>query len=477
MKRIINKWRSIPNSAKSSIAFVFSSLLVKGFVFIVTPIFTRIMSMDDFGVVTTYNSWISIIEIFAILGLTSAGVFNVGLKDNKKTRDEYISSCLGLCNLTTFIVFITIVVFKIIFGNNFILDNKYLLIMFIHFLFNPAQIFWLTRQRYEYKYKFATIVSIFSVLIAQILSVVGVVLFSKNAALFKIVGNEIGTLIFAIPIYMMLLKRGKDYVNLNRWKKILVLALPLIPHYLAQHVMASSDKIMIAKYVSSSNAAIYGVVANISMIGTIFWNAVNASLVPYTFDKIENNQYKLIDNLCKKLLVGYFLILIAIVLVAPEILAILAPKSYHGGIYCVPPLIFVIFLSALYNLFANVEFYNKKTKGIAVATVIAASINLVLNYLLIPKYSYVGAAYTTLISNIVLIICHYYNYKKTPTNNIYNIKFIFMLCLIFFCISMLCNLLYFSNILRYVFIAILFVVMIYKRKNLLKVIQTVKKNG
>ena len=66
VKILINKWKKIPNSAKSSIAFVFCSLFVKGFIFIVTPLFTRIMTMDDYGIVTTYNSWVSILEIFAI---------------------------------------------------------------------------------------------------------------------------------------------------------------------------------------------------------------------------------------------------------------------------------------------------------------------------------------------------------------------------------------------------------------------------
>ena len=49
----------------------------------------RSTDIDEYGIVTMYNSWVSIIEIFAVLGLTSAGVFNVGLNDNKFNIPSY----------------------------------------------------------------------------------------------------------------------------------------------------------------------------------------------------------------------------------------------------------------------------------------------------------------------------------------------------------------------------------------------------
>ena len=70
MNKILDKWSKIPNSAKSSIAFVFSSFLIKGVSFITTPIYTRIMDTEQYGILATYNSWLTILEIFALLGLT-----------------------------------------------------------------------------------------------------------------------------------------------------------------------------------------------------------------------------------------------------------------------------------------------------------------------------------------------------------------------------------------------------------------------
>ena len=165
MSKILNKWRSLPAATKSSIAFMISSFFITGLTFIMTPIFTRVMSKEEYGIVATYTSWLSIIDVFALLGLTSAGVFNVGLNEHSKNRDAYISSIVVLCNTVTLVVFSALFGLKYIFGEDFLLPFNLLVLMFIHFLFSPANIFWITRQKYEYKYKLSTLITVISALI------------------------------------------------------------------------------------------------------------------------------------------------------------------------------------------------------------------------------------------------------------------------------------------------------------------------
>jgi O-antigen/teichoic acid export membrane protein len=62
-------------------------------------------------------------------------------------------------------------------------------------------------------------------------------------------------------------------------------------------------------------------------------------------------------------------------------------------------------------MYVNYAFYEKKTKYIAAITIITGVLNVLLNYLLIPKFGYVAAAWTTLISYIVLFLLHYINVK------------------------------------------------------------------
>ena len=116
LKKLLAKWKAMPDSAKSSIAFILCSFILKGISFLTTPIFTRMMDTSQYGIIATYNSWVSILDVFALLGLTSAGVFNVGLNEYRDQRDSYISTVLTLCNIVTVLVFAVLGVGFIAYG-------------------------------------------------------------------------------------------------------------------------------------------------------------------------------------------------------------------------------------------------------------------------------------------------------------------------------------------------------------------------
>ena len=178
-------------------------------------------------------------------------------------------------------------------------------------------------------------------------------------------------------MFVYVLWAGKKYVDIPLWKRTLLFAIPLIPHYLSQHIMTSADRIMIADMVSKSAAGIYSVVATINAIALMFWNAINSSLMPFTFDKLNNNDEKGMRSVINMLMAGYAVICFSVTLIAPEVLHLLGPEEYQAGVYAVPPIVCVAFLTALYNLYSNVEFYYKKSGKIASATVVAAIANVV----------------------------------------------------------------------------------------------------
>lgn len=464
---MLSKIKNAPDSVKSAVAFTISSLFIRGVAFVTTPVFTRIMTTDQYGVVSTYNSWQTILEVFALLGLTSAGVFNVGLNDYRNNRDKYMSSVLILSNTATIVSFIVVLVISIIFGNDIIMPISYLIIMYVQFFFSPAQIFWITRQRYEYKYKLATVISVFSVLLIQVIGIFCVKAAGpENSAFAKVVSTGFVSLLFYIPFYILLIKRGKTGFDRAIWKETLLFALPLLPHYLAQHVMLGADRIMISRITSTSDAAIYSVVSAISLIATIVWSAANASLTPFIYDKLNNNKNEAINGVVFPILSAYSIMCVFVTLIAPEVLFVLAPKEYAYGIYAVPPIAGVAFLNALYNTYASIEFYHKKSKTIATATIIACIINISLNALAIPIFGFVAAAYTTLISNIVLILVHYRGYRSCQEKPIFADKSILVLSLACIGLCEACVLLYQNTFVRYGFIVFLITLAIIFRKKI-----------
>ncbi len=475
MKSLFKKFNAIPQSAKSTIAFIVASFILKGLSFITAPIFTRIMDETQYGVIATYTSWMSIIEVIALVGLTSAGVFNVGLNEYREDRGAYVSAILGLCNIVTLVVFAILFACKFAMGERFFIPTNQLVLMLIQLLFNPAQVFWITWQKYEYKYKAAFIVTVLSAIVSQAVSVVVVKNIGRqNLGEVKLWTSALVNLAFMLPIYVYLFVNGKRFVDIGRWKKVLLFALPLIPHYLAQHIMNGIDRIMVDAMVSTADAGIYSLVANIGMLATLVWTAVNASLIPFTFEKLNDGDGKAINGVTTVLILFYGVACVSVTLIAPEVLKILAPESYAPGLYAVPPIAGVAFLSALYNIYANIEFYHKKPGWITLSTVVATLVNVALNWLFIPKYSYYAASYTTLISYIVLVFMHYLGYKRCHKQPLYNNRIILLISAVCIALCVLCNFVYFSVIIRYVLLALIVVALIWKRKFIMDILKRMR---
>ncbi|MEG1186120.1 MAG: oligosaccharide flippase family protein, partial [Eubacterium sp.] len=55
----------------SSIIYVFGSFLTGGIAFITTPIFTRLLTPEDFGITSVFMTWVSVFTIFIGLQTSS----------------------------------------------------------------------------------------------------------------------------------------------------------------------------------------------------------------------------------------------------------------------------------------------------------------------------------------------------------------------------------------------------------------------
>ena len=474
ISKIRTKWGGLSVQSRAALVFSICSLFLKGIAFITTPIYTRLMSTTEYGIVAEYSSWYSILEVFALLGFTSAGAFNSGLNEYRGRRSEYISTVLLLCNGITIGFFVLVFLLKIFLGDTFILPGNQLIPMMINFIFYPAQIFWITWQRYEYKYKMPAIITLVSTVVVQLITVLSILYIqSYEPSIVKIWCSAIAPLLFSVPIYILLLKKEFSF-DASICKSLILFALPLVPHYLAQHIMSSADRIMISRLSSQADAAIYSIAANVSLISTVVWNAINASLIPYLYENLNTKSYSNIRRISTPILIGYAAICFLVSLIAPEAIMILGPEEYQAGVYAIPPIAITAFLTAFYNFYANIEFYHKKSKNIATATIIACGVDVVLNYLLIPLIGFVGAAYTTLIANVVLIALHYYGYRKCQNEKVYDDKIFILIAIGCVTLCEVCNLLYLNNVVRYLFILLLVVICVIKRTNLIEIYQRIK---
>ena len=146
------KIQSIPLGVKAAVVYTMASVFSRGLSMITVPIFTRIMSTSEIGMVNLYNSWYSLLNVIATLSLTSGG-FQAAMKDFEGERDQYQSSVLTLTSMMAIVLGCIYFLIPNIWNRITGLPSVLMILMLVVFFFAPAQDFWLLRQRYEYKYK------------------------------------------------------------------------------------------------------------------------------------------------------------------------------------------------------------------------------------------------------------------------------------------------------------------------------------
>ena len=95
------KYNSLSINMRASLWFLVSAFFQRGISVITTPIFTRLMTTDEYGEFSIFYSWYGIITIFVTLNLYF-GVYVRGLVKYEDEREIFSSSMEGLTLVLTF---------------------------------------------------------------------------------------------------------------------------------------------------------------------------------------------------------------------------------------------------------------------------------------------------------------------------------------------------------------------------------------
>lgn len=410
MKKLIEKYQSLSPAVKAPIWYTVCSVIQNGISFFTMPVFTNIMTTEQYGLFTVYQSWMGILVIFTTLNL-QYGVFNNAMMKYQERRDEYISSMQGLVLVLNAAFLLIYLIFhrqiNILFG----LSTIIMLAMFLEMSLTPALGLWSGKKRFEYRYREVIAITILMSLVSPVIGVLAVWT-SEDKGTAKIIASVLVNAGFYLGIFLLNWWRGKKLFVKEYWKYALGFQIPLLPYYLSQMIFNHSDRIMISSMVGKDKAAIYGVVYNCSMVITFVINAINNAFVPWTYERLNDKEYKSLGKVSNALAVFIGAILLMVMLVSPEIIRTMTPDEYYEGIWTMPPIICSLYFLFLAQLFINVEFFEEKKNYLVWGSIISAVLNIVLNYLLIPVIGYVVAGYTTLFAYIVFALANYFFMKR-----------------------------------------------------------------
>lgn len=470
VKRLWGKYQSIPVQLRASLWFLICSFLQKGISVIVTPIFTRLMTTAEYGNYEAFNSWLGIITIFVTLHLYS-GVYAQGVVKFEEDRKKFSSSTQGLLFALLLLWTGVYFAFRNFWNGLFDLTTVQMLAMLVTIWATEVFNLWATEQRVTFSYRKLVLITLLVSLAKPAVGIFFVTHWDDKVTA-RVLAVALVELIGYTGLCVAQIVRGKKLFSGHYWKYAILFSLPLIPHYLSQVVLNSSDKIMIKELVGSEKAGIYGLAYKISQIMFLFNTALLQTITPWIYQKIKADKTEQIAKVGYTALIGIAGLNIFLIALAPEVVKIFAPSDYYNAIWVIPPVAMSVFFMFMYSLFSNFEFYFEKTKLIMIASVICAAMNVGLNYVFIRLYDYYAAGYTTLFCYIAYAFFHYLMMrvickKHLPGRKTYNGKFLLLLSVIFVGIGGALLATYKFPIIRYSIVGVLLLVVIILHKQIL----------
>lgn len=460
------------DTIKASFWYLVSNFVLKGLGFITVPIFARMLTKAEFGYYNNFTAWLSILTMVATLSLSTSLIR--ARFEYEKDMDSYVTSNLVLGTLSVIIFYALFWWNKEWVENIFALDFKYVHIMFLGILFLPAYNMFQQLQRFEYKYKMVVGITL-GVSFGSVFLSLGLMSKMEDSLDARVLGAQIPFFVVSVLLYGYFLIKSRT-VKLKYWKYSLVICLPYLVHLLAGTVLSSVDRVMITNMCGAESTALYGMAYNIAMVVSVLWDSLNSAYAPWLAERLHQKNYEGIRKYSYGYILFFVACLIGVMLIAPEVLYILGGQSYVEAKYVIPPVMLGYMFMFLYSMYTNIEQFEKKTGGMAVATVMVALLNLGLNFIFIPKFGYLAAAYTTFFGYVFLLCIHYFLVRKMGFHTVYDTKFIILTCFIVTVIAAFVLLTYQYNVVRYAILTMYIIIMgIVGYKNRKMIIGFIKK--
>ena len=384
---------SIRVPARASAWYVISGIVARGIGFFGTPIFTRLLSPEEYGLFPLYTTWFSVISVFATLELTG-GVIHRGLQKFKQNRDKLISSAFWLIALSFSVFCILYFTFSDKINGITGLSTSVTVFLLIQIILNSLVNLYTSKERFDYNYKTVALINLSVAVLNPIISVLLIELANIRAEA-RIIGGIISLTLVAIPILFRLFKRGS-----------------IIPSPTLMKFILRTGEIAVGRIFGQAALGKYSVAMSVGMSLTMITNGISSALGPWILRKLGAKQNIEMAELIFTITKGLALLCLFLLSVAPELFAIATPESYRDALNAAYPLVLTVIPMFLSGTVMTAELYYEKSGYSSVSGIIAAIISISLSFLLLPYLSYAFAGVFALVSYLILTMLNTLSFKR-----------------------------------------------------------------
>ena len=391
--------------AKASAWYLVSGILGKACAIVTTPFFTRMLTKEQYG---EYNLYMTVLAGATLIcsAFNSGSAIYKGLSHFSLKKESFAKSALAVSLGFTALICILLFTFSSFFG----IKRWLIAILAAQLLCDSILGIFYSCARFKYDYKSVCTLSVISYILPSALSLT--ILYTTKI--------RFGTRIFTL-LFVSLFLAGYAAVKLLRgggraeWGMIKYAArggLPLLPHSISSSLTSQADKLIITSMLGAAALAEYSVAHSVGISLIFLVSTVGGALNPWIIRRLEAGEHSEIAEINGMLSSCLSSAAVAVCALSPEVIAILAPGNYSSATSAVTPIALSVLPSFLISTVTVGLIFAHGGKFTLWLSIISGSVCVVVNYMLIGFFGYIGAGYALLISQGLTAIIGIYFLKR-----------------------------------------------------------------
>lgn len=380
---------------KRFIDFSLGPILSIAIGFVSVPVITWLVVPSEFGKAAMFTLAFSIVSIMLYLGLDVAFAREFNSTEDK--GNLYWNSIYAPLSLS--VIFSFILLANQAYFSNLLFGSEQELVMrslAISLPFAVISRFNMLVVRMQERGKVYSGLTVLQQVSKFVITVILLLLFSKTFK-FIVIGQVCAIIIQTIvsTFYIKSYWRAKKNIKWDILRTMFLFGLPLIPTAIIEWLFNGFDKVALRKWSDFSQIGIYSagfkIAALLSILKTAFSTFWTPTMYRWHETGVELSKFQLVNNILTS---GMYITATLVVLFRYFIVKILS-GNYYSAIDIIPFLLFLPLMLTIKTTTATGIFTSRKTYFILIIISIATIVNIVLNWLLVPKFEALGAAIAT----------------------------------------------------------------------------------
>lgn len=407
----MNAYKKLINN---SFTFAIGNLGSKIISLILVPLYTFYLSAPEYGTVDITTTTVTM-----LVPIISASIFDAVLRF---AMDEDESEAIILTNsvvVSSIGIIVSLLFFPIL--HFFDIMSSYLVYIYIILI---AQIFEKVFNQFVRAIGKVKIFALNGVLLTFTTGLYNIIflVFLKQG----ISGYFIATILsyFTSIVFLILSTNLLKNIRISNFSKevtknMLRYSVPLVPNSVAWWLINTSSRYFILYFVGISANGLFAVASRIpalvNLINQIFTQAWQLSAIE---EYNNENKSKFYSNVFKYLATFLFVGTSGIIVIIKPIFMYLFASEYYEAWIVVPFLLLGTVFSSFAGFIGTNYIAAKQSKGVLKTSIYSGIVSIILNYILIPTFGFIGAGLSSMFSFFVLFIIRFYDTKRYVELNI-----------------------------------------------------------